>query len=146
MKKDGKTRPAPNPEVESRSKLLGSALRTLRLQKQRKQAGLCEATGITKGMLSSYETGRQLPSMKTLLTVLVGLGCDFHDLQDTLDYLAGKPPRSGPREEEPPEAETEREVGGALIKLLKHLALYLPLGPRPIELSPVRVRRDGRAG
>jgi transcriptional regulator with XRE-family HTH domain len=144
-KRGGKIRPARNPEIESRSQLLGTALRALRHQRQRKQVGLSAETGVTKGMLSSYETGRQLPSLKTLVAVLMGLEYDFHDLQDAMDYLAGKPPRLRPGGEEKPEAEAEREVGGAVITLVRHLGLRLPLGPPPIELPPARVRRSGRA-
>src|SRR5206468_281490 len=88
----------------------GSTLRRQRVGKR--QVTLSGETGLTKGMLSSYETGRQLPSLSSLLTMLVGLGCDFHDLQDAMDHLAGKPPRLKAAEEEQPKADAEREVGG----------------------------------
>jgi transcriptional regulator with XRE-family HTH domain len=147
MKRRGAESPlALKPEVERQCKLLGSALRVLRHQKKRKQIVLSLDTGITMGMLSGYETGHQLPSLKSLMALLMGLECDFHDLQDSLDYVAGKPVRSKPQEEEVSQAQAEQEVGGALITLIKHLALQLPHRPETIEPAPARARRSGRAG
>jgi transcriptional regulator with XRE-family HTH domain len=133
-------------EGEARRKLLGPALRVLRQRGGKKQVTLAGETGLTKAMVSSYETGRQLPSLGSLLTVLAGLGCDFHDLQEAMDYLSGKPPRLKPAEVEEPKADAEREVGGAVITLVRHLGLHLPLGPRTIELPPARVEETRRAG
>jgi hypothetical protein len=42
-------------------------------------------------MLSAYETGRQRPSLDTLLRLLDTLGCDFHHLQEALDSARGLP-------------------------------------------------------
>src|ERR1700758_376199 len=41
---------------------LGQALRWLREKQARKQYRVADTAGITKGMLSAYETGRQRPS------------------------------------------------------------------------------------
>lgn len=137
-KRGGKARPTGNADIEARKTLLGPALRVLRQQKNETQVALCGGIEVTKGMLSSYETGRQLPSLGSLLAVLAGLGCDFHDLQNAMDYLAGKPPRSAALVEDVDKVEAEREVGGAVITLVKHLGLPLPLGARVIELSAAR--------
>jgi transcriptional regulator with XRE-family HTH domain len=42
-------------------------------------------------MLSSYETGRQRPSLETLEKVLSTLGCDLHDLHNSLQIVNGRP-------------------------------------------------------
>ena len=100
MKKpSGNGRMTRSPEIEARAKFLGPALRVLRQRKQRTQSVLCKEVKVTKGMLSGYETGRQLPSLESLLAVLIGLGCDFRDLQAAIDYLAGKSPSLAPLEE-----------------------------------------------
>ena len=50
---------------------LGHALRWLRDRQGKKQYQVAEAAGITKGMLSAYETGRQKPSLDTLEKIQV---------------------------------------------------------------------------
>ncbi len=136
-KRNGSARLIRNPEIKARGKLLGPALRMLRQRKQRTQSVLCKEIDVTKGMLSGYETGRQLPSLESLLAVLVGLECDFKDLQAAMDYLSGKSPRPAPLEEEA-EVDAERAVGGAVLTLVKHLGLSFPLAHRAIELSQTR--------
>jgi transcriptional regulator with XRE-family HTH domain len=126
-----------NPEIEARAKLLGPALRVLRQRKQWTQFALCKEIGVTKGMLSGYETGRQLPSLESLLAVLAGLKCDFQDLQAAIDYMAGKSSRLAPLEE-PAQEDAERAVGGAVLTLVKHLGLHFPLAHRAVELSQTR--------
>jgi transcriptional regulator with XRE-family HTH domain len=78
---------------------LGQALRWLRERYGKKQYQVADSAGITKGMLSSYETGRQRPSIETLEKVLETLGCDLHDLHNALQIVNGRPqilrPRSG---------------------------------------------------
>ena len=59
---------------------LGHALRWLRERQTRKQYQVADLAGITKGMLSAYETGRQHPSIGTLDKLLETLGCDLNDL------------------------------------------------------------------
>jgi len=70
---------------------LGQALRWLRERYGKKQYQVADAAGITKGMLSAYETGRQRPSMDTLEKVLSTLGCDLHDLHNALQIVNGQP-------------------------------------------------------
>jgi len=70
---------------------LGQALRWLRERYGKKQYQVADAAGITKGMLSAYETGRQRPSMDTLEKVLSTLGCDLHDLHNALQIVNGRP-------------------------------------------------------
>lgn len=70
---------------------LGLALRWLRDRQGRKQFQVANAAGITKGMLSSYETGRQRPSLDTLEKILDSLGCDLNDLHNALQLVNGRP-------------------------------------------------------
>ena len=70
---------------------IGQALRWLRDRLGKKQYQVAEAAGITKGMLSAYETGRQRPSLETLEKLLGTLGCDLHDLHNAIQIVNGRP-------------------------------------------------------
>jgi transcriptional regulator with XRE-family HTH domain len=70
---------------------LGQALRWMRERYGKKQYQVADDAGITKGMLSAYETGRQRPSIDTLEKVLSTLGCDLHDLHNALQIVNGRP-------------------------------------------------------
>ena len=70
---------------------LGQALRWLRDRLGKKQYQVAEAAGITKGMLSAYETGRQRPSLETLEKLLSTLGCDLNDLHNAIQIVNGRP-------------------------------------------------------
>jgi transcriptional regulator with XRE-family HTH domain len=72
---------------------LGQALRWLRSRQQRKQYEIADAAGITKAMLSAYETGKQNPSIETLEKILDALGNDLSDLHRALVlHQGGGPP------------------------------------------------------
>ena len=70
---------------------LGQALRWLRDRQGKKQYMVAENAGITKGMLSAYETGRQRPSLETLEKILATLGCDLNDLHNAIQIINGRP-------------------------------------------------------
>jgi transcriptional regulator with XRE-family HTH domain len=70
---------------------LGQALRWLRDRQGKKQYQVADAAGITKGMLSAYETGRQRPSLETLEKILGTLGCDLNDLHNAIQIINGTP-------------------------------------------------------
>jgi len=70
---------------------LGPALRWMRERRNRKQYQVAAAAGITKGMLSAYETGRQRPSLETLDKILDTLETDLHDLHNALQIVNGRP-------------------------------------------------------
>jgi transcriptional regulator with XRE-family HTH domain len=72
---------------------LGQALRWLRDRQGKKQYQVAESAGITKGMLSAYETGRQRPSLETLEKILDTLGCDLNDLHNAIQIINGRPER-----------------------------------------------------
>jgi transcriptional regulator with XRE-family HTH domain len=63
----------------------------MRERRGRKQYQVAAAAGITKGMLSAYETGRQRPSLETLDKILDTLGTDLHDLHNALQIVNGRP-------------------------------------------------------
>jgi transcriptional regulator with XRE-family HTH domain len=69
-------------------RLIGPVLRALRKEQGLLQTEVAERAGITKAMLSSYETGKCLPVLSSLTAVLKVLRCDLRRLQDTMDRLA----------------------------------------------------------
>lgn len=85
---------------------LGQALRWLRDRQGKKQYQVADDAGITKGMLSAYETGRQRPSLETLEKILATLGCDLNDLHNAIQIINGRPEKMKRRGEG---AETESE-------------------------------------
>lgn len=72
------------------------ALRHLREGRRTRQYQIAEEAGITKAMLSSYETGKQKPSLETLDKILEALGCDLVDLHEALAVFQADSPRERP--------------------------------------------------
>lgn len=66
---------------------LGKALRWLREKQNKRQYQVAEAAGITKAMLSAYETGKQKPSLETLEKILDALELGLPELSVTLDLV-----------------------------------------------------------
>jgi transcriptional regulator with XRE-family HTH domain len=109
---------------------LGKALRWLRERQNKRQYQVADAAGITKAMLSAYETGKQKPSLDTLEKILLALECDLNDLHNALQIVNERPEairRSGTlREDWRLEApETSREAG--TLDLYRILGLGRPL-------------------
>lgn len=65
----------------------GNILKTLRLQENYTQAQLAQKLGLTKSVISAYETGLRLPSYD----VLIHISKIFHV---TTDYLLGQEPKT----------------------------------------------------
>ena len=107
---------------------LGQALRWLRERYGKKQYQVADSAGITKGMLSAYETGRQRPSIDTLEKVLSTLGCDLHDLHNALQIVNGRPQVLRNRQAEAAEASRSDRPGRP--DVYKTLGLA---GPLPAE-------------
>lgn len=80
---------------------LGKALRWLRDKQGKKQYQLAESAGITKAMLSAYETDKQKPSIDTLEKIMSALLVDLPDLFHALQVV-NEVPQSA-----------RRHVGGA---------------------------------
>jgi transcriptional regulator with XRE-family HTH domain len=72
---------------------LGRALRWLRDRRLKRQYQVAEGAGITKAMLSAYETGKQKPSLDTLEKILDSLVCDLNDLHNALQIVNERPER-----------------------------------------------------
>jgi DNA-binding XRE family transcriptional regulator len=70
---------------------LGRSLRWLRERQAKRQYQVAEAAGITKAMLSAYETGKQKPSLETLEKILGALGCDLNDLHNAVQIVNERP-------------------------------------------------------
>ena len=70
---------------------LGRALRWLRDRQGNRQYQVADAAGITKAMLSAYETGKQKPSLDTLEKILAALECDLNDLHNALQIVNERP-------------------------------------------------------
>lgn len=82
---------------------LGRALRWLRDRQGKRQYQVADAAGITKAMLSAYETGKQKPSLDTLEKILTALECDLNDLHNALQIVNERPEairRSGMQQRE----------------------------------------------
>jgi len=52
---------------------------------------VADSAGITKAMLSAYETGKQKPSLDTLEKILAALECDLNDLHNSLQIVNERP-------------------------------------------------------
>ena len=111
---------------------LGHALRWLRDRHGRKQYQVAEAAGITKGMLSAYETGRQKPSLDTMEKLLDTLECDLYDLHNALQIVNGRPTIPRGREGEAG-GRSVLELGLAALDVRQLLGLKGPLGPEEEE-------------
>ncbi len=112
---------------------LGQALRWLRDRQGKKQYQVADSAGITKGMLSAYETGRQRPSLETLEKILDTLGCDLNDLHNAIQIINGRPERMKRRGEGEGEEEASpapAEGSGGRSELQRVLGRREPL---PIE-------------
>src|SRR6476661_7101581 len=70
---------------------LGRALRWLRDRQGKRQYQVADTAGITKAMLSAYETGKQKPSLDTLEKILSALECDLNDLHNALQIVNERP-------------------------------------------------------
>ena len=70
---------------------LGRALRWLRDRQSKRQYQVADAAGITKAMLSAYETGKQKPSLDTLEKILAALEGSLNDLHNALQIVNERP-------------------------------------------------------
>lgn len=70
---------------------LGRALRWLRERQTKRQYQVADSAGITKAMLSAYETGKQKPSLDTLEKILAALEGDLNDLHNALQIVNERP-------------------------------------------------------
>lgn len=76
---------------------LGKALRWIRDKQGKKQYQVADTAGITKAMLSAYETDKQKPSIETLEKIMTALAIDLADLFHALQVV-NEVPRSARRD------------------------------------------------
>lgn len=86
---------------------LGKALRWLREKEGRRQYEIALAAGVTKAMLSAYETGKQSPSLRSLEQILEALGSDLVELARALDHVNERRPRPTSLREVPAAGEAD---------------------------------------
>jgi len=118
---------------------LGRALRWLRDRQGKRQYQVADSAGITKAMLSAYETGKQKPSLDTLEKILTALECDLNDLHNSLQIVNERPEairRSGMQREgtwpgqRSELRESSRDAGdGASPNVYNILGISRPLPP-----------------
>ena len=130
---------------------LGRALRWLREGRGKRQYQVAETAGITKPMLSAYETGRQKPSLDTLEKILGAMGADLAELHAVLDIVNGRQPAPPQRDRW---RDRDRGAGAALsemahgfeelIRLLHGAAERLVENTENAE--DTRATEDGRGG
>jgi transcriptional regulator with XRE-family HTH domain len=71
------------------TKTLGEALKLLRSRRGWPQKQLAATAGITKGMVSSYEKGKQVPTLATLDKILNAFEADLCDLYWAIEFVSG---------------------------------------------------------
>lgn len=109
---------------------LGPALRYLRLhggREPRKQMEIAARASVTRGMLSSYERGKQEPSLGTLERVLAALEADLVKLQWALRIVA-----TAPGEEPGPAPPTDWRAAGDVAEpaaVYRTVSVPEPLSP-----------------
>lgn len=120
---------------------VGPALRHLRLhggRQPRKQLEVAALAGVTRGMLSSYERGKQSPSLKNLARILDALGADLVQLQWAVRIVEAQPEApetgAGARERESWPVETRPPGGASEVRdaaaVYRTVPLPEPLGAR----------------
>ncbi len=75
---------------------LGLALRWLRTRQQKRQYEVAAAAGITKAMLSAYETDKQRPTLETLEKLMSALEIDLKQLFEALQLITIGLPQGPP--------------------------------------------------
>ena len=63
---------------------VGAALEHLRRERRLAQYMLADLAGVSKAMLSGYETGKQLPSLLSLVKILAALGISWQHFGQAL--------------------------------------------------------------
>jgi len=75
---------------------IGLALRHLRQQKGLLQKDVASGSGVSKTLISGYETGSTEPTLTSLSRILETLELDRFDLLNALEMVNGRPQREFP--------------------------------------------------
>jgi transcriptional regulator with XRE-family HTH domain len=108
---------------------LGRALRWIRQRQGKKQYEVADAAKITKAMLSSYENGKQRPTIDTLERILDALEIDLDYLAHAMRVVSQEDERKGgaARPAAPPTLATS--TAGPFLDLERLLGLARRLEP-----------------
>jgi transcriptional regulator with XRE-family HTH domain len=90
------------------------ALKLLRQGTGLRQTEVSQRSGLTKAMLSSYETGKTLPNLGSLTAFLIAMDKDLADFQEVLDMVRKVSPKRTPDKRD-----LEREVGSVVLKAIQ---------------------------
>ncbi len=95
-------------------KFVPEALKLIRQGAGFRQTDVSERSGLTKAMLSSYETGKTLPNLASLTAFLSAIDKDLSDFQEVLDMVRKVSPKRTPDERD-----LERDVGRVVLKAIQ---------------------------
>ncbi|HLX10855.1 MAG TPA: helix-turn-helix transcriptional regulator [Thermoanaerobaculia bacterium] len=70
---------------------LGEMIKFLRNRRGWMQKELAKRAGLTKGMVSGYETGKKTPTLQSLTRIAEALQADFCDLHCAFEHVQGRP-------------------------------------------------------
>ncbi len=90
-----------------------------------RQGDLAEVSGVTKSLISLYESGKGSPQIATLEKLLIGLGADLGDLNGALKRAQTIRPgtsRVRASEQKPVRATEPGATGRALADFFLHMA------------------------
>ena len=104
----------PKPRHEGLLQFVPEAMKLIRQGAGLRQTDVSERSGLTKAMLSAYETGKTLPTLVSLATFLAAIGKDLADFQEVIDLVRNVSPRRAPDERD-----MEREVGRVVLKAIQ---------------------------
>ena len=90
---------------------LGDALKVLRTMANMKQREVGVRAGVTPAMISTYETGKAIPLIPTIESLLEAMGFDRFDFLNALEIANGRPLRNFP------EADKNQACSGVLMAL-----------------------------
>jgi transcriptional regulator with XRE-family HTH domain len=102
------------PRPDELLQFVPEALKLIRQGTGLRQTEVSQRSGLTKAMLSSYETGKTLPTLVSLTSILAAIGKDLSDFQEVLDMVRKVSPKRTPDERD-----LERELGRVVLKAIR---------------------------
>jgi len=107
-------KPRQKPRPDELLQFVPEALKLIRQSTGLRQTDVSERSGLTKAMLSSYETGKTLPTLVSLTAFLVAIGKDLSDFQEVLDMVRKVSPKRTPDDRD-----LERELGHVVLRAIQ---------------------------
>lgn len=124
---------------------LGQALRQLRVERGIRQRDLATRAGLSESMLSRYESGQRLPTVKVLSEVLSALDVDFDELvfqarAQILDHAVESMEKEGPPDDP---GRLHRVASLALAQSFHHLAHFFSAMSRQAVIAVAKPAGQG---